>query len=101
MKEKQHELIIKAFLEAKIPQTIRQYAPRLIAVDSIIGGYCTQLLKTKGKIKLMSNEMITKDEIKIFSQLLNDCTGMEKEELIIYYRLIRLTESILFYYREI
>jgi len=49
----------------------------------------------------MSNEMITKDEIKIFSQLLNDCTGMEKEELIIYYRLIRLTESILFYYREI
>ncbi len=43
MKEKQHKLIIKAFLASKIPQVIRQRAPELIAVDSMIGGYCNQL----------------------------------------------------------
>lgn len=48
MKDKQHELIIKAFIQAKIPEAIRRYAPDLINLDSVIGGYCTQLLKSKG-----------------------------------------------------
>lgn len=98
MKEKQHELIIKAFIQATIPEAIRQYAPNLMNVDSFIGGYCTQLLKSKGKIELISNEVITKDEINLFSQLINDTSGEEKEELIIYYRLLRLTEAIIYHY---
>lgn len=95
MKDKQHELIIKAFIQAKTPEAIRRYAPNLINLDSVIGGYCTQLLKSKGKIELISNEIITKEEINIFSQLINETTGEEKEELIIYYRLLRLTEAII------
>ncbi len=98
MKDKQHELIIKAFIQAKIPEAIRRYAPDLINLDSVIGGYCTQLLKSKGKIELISNEIITKDEINIFSQLINETTSEEKEELIIYYRLLRLTEAIIHHY---
>lgn len=98
MKEKQHELIIKAFIQAKIPQAVRDYAPQLMELDSVIGGYCTQLLKSKGSIKLLSNEIITKNEIEIFSRLINDRTGEEKEELIIYYRLLRLTEAIIYHY---
>lgn len=100
MKEKQHKLIIKAFLASKIPQVIRQRAPELIAVDSMIGGYCNQLLKGNGQIKWIPNQMITKDEIAIFSKLINDCTGVEKDELIIYYRLMRLTESVLYSYSQ-
>lgn len=98
MKEKQHQIILKAFMQAKTPEAIRQYAPNLMNVDSVIGGYCTQLLKSKGKIELISNEIITKDDINLFSQLINDTSGEKKEELIIYYRLLRLTEAIIHYY---
>ena len=44
--------------------------------------------------------MITIDEIAIFSKLINDCIGVEKDELIIYYRLMRLTESVLYSYSQ-
>ena len=37
--------ILKAFLESRIPAKIRLNAPELMAIDSIIGGCCTQLLK--------------------------------------------------------
>lgn len=45
MKNKQHKYILKAFLESRIPAKIRLNAPELMAIDSIIGGCCTQLLK--------------------------------------------------------
>lgn len=45
MKNKQHEYIFKAFLSSKIPAAVHEHAPNLIAVDSAIGGYCTQLLR--------------------------------------------------------
>lgn len=96
MVKKQHKFILKAFLNAKIPLAVRQHAPQLIALDSAIGGYCEQLLKAKSKVLILPKEMITKDEIRVFTQLIDNCAGAQKEELVIYYRLIRLTESVLY-----
>lgn len=45
MQNKQHEFVLKAFVESKIPYEIKKNAPELIALDSIIGGYCTQIIK--------------------------------------------------------
>lgn len=120
MKNKQHKYILKAFLESRIPAKIRLNAPELIAIDSIIGGCCcfarhdacnigidsiiggccTQLLKQSKFIEFPADTIISKDDKKVFSELINQSAGMEKDELVIYYRLAILAESILIQYRQ-
>ena len=100
MKNKQHEYILRAFLKSSIPTIIRRSFPELIAVDSVIGGYCSQLIKRAKCIVLPSNEIISKDTKNAFSELINRSTGTEKDELIVYYRLAILVESILIQYRQ-
>ena len=38
MKNKQHEYILKAFINSRIPMAIRRNSPELIAIDSVVGG---------------------------------------------------------------
>ena len=38
MKNKQHEYILRAFLDASIPTVIRRSSPQLMVTDSVIGG---------------------------------------------------------------
>lgn len=38
MKNKQHEYILKAFINSRIPMAIRRYSLELIAIDSVVGG---------------------------------------------------------------
>ena len=100
MKNKQHEYILKAFLKSSIPTTMRRSAPELMAIDSVIGGYCSQLTKRAKFIELQSNEIISKTEKATFSELINQSKGMEKDELVVYYRLAILVEAILIQYRQ-
>ena len=100
MKNKQHEYILKAFLESSIPTVMRRSSPELMAIDSIIGGYCTQLVKQAKFVELPSSEIISKTEKATLSELINQSTGMEKDELVVYYRLAILVESILIQYRR-
>ena len=100
MKNKQHEYILKAFLESSIPAAMRRSFPELMAVDSIIGGYCTQLLRRAKSIEIPSTEIISEIEKKHFSELINQSKEMEKDELVVYYRLVLLVESILIQYRQ-
>ena len=99
MKNKQHEYILKAFLKTSIPAVLRRSYPELIVIDSIIGGYCTQLISRTKIIQIPSSEIIPKSEKITFSELINKATGMEKDELVVYYRLLILVESILIQYR--
>lgn len=99
MKNKQHEYILKAFIESRIPNIIREKAPELIAVDSVLGGYCTQLIK-ENYIMLTSNNIISKTEQVKFSALINQASGVDKLELVVYYRLIVLVGAILIQYRQ-
>lgn len=98
MKSKQHEYILKAFLNSSIPAVIRRSSPELMVIDSVIGGYCSQLIKRAKLISLQSSEIISKTEKAAFSELINQSTGMEKDELVVYYRLAILVESILIQY---
>lgn len=82
MKNKQHKYILKAFLESRIPAKIRQNAPELIAIDSIIGGCCTQLLKQSKFIEFPADTIISKDDKKVFSELINQSAGVERDELV-------------------
>ena len=100
MKSKQHEYILKAFLNSCIPRVIRRNSPELMVIDSVIGGYCSQLIERAKSIELPSSEIISKTEKAAFSELINQSTGMEKDELIVYYRLAILVESILIQYRK-
>ena len=38
MKSKQHEYILKAFLNSSIPAVIRRSSPEFMVIDSVIGG---------------------------------------------------------------
>ena len=100
MKNKQHEYILKAFLESSIPTVMRRNFPELLAIDSVIGGWCTQLVKRKKSVELPSSEIISKTEKAVFSELINQSTGIEKDELVMYYRLAILVESVLIQYRQ-
>ena len=71
MKNKQHEYILKAFLESTIPAIIRKRSPELMAIDSIIGGYCARLVKRARFIEIPSNNIISKAEKAAFSELIN------------------------------
>lgn len=99
MKNKQHEYILKAFLVSGIPAILRRNAPELIVVDSMIGGYCTQLVKRAKTVALPHGEIIPMTAKTTFSKLINQATGADKDELIVYYRLAVLAESILMQYR--
>ena len=100
MKSKQHEYILKAFLNSSIPTVIRRGSPELMVIDSVIGGYCSQLIRRSKLIELPSSEIISKAEKAVFSELINQSTGIEKNELVVYYRLVILVESILIQYRQ-
>ncbi len=100
MKNKQHEYILKAFLESSIPTIMRRSSPELMAIDSIIGGYCTQLIKRAKFVEFPSSEIISKAAKAAFSELINQSTGMEKDELVVHYRLAILVESILIQYQQ-
>ena len=100
MKNKQHEYILKAYMESSIPTAIRRNSPNLMYLDSVIGGYCTQLIKNGKNIELPSSEIISKAEKSTLSELINQLTGAEKDELVVYYRLAILVESILVKYRQ-
>ena len=71
-----------------------------MVIDSVIGGYCSQLIKQAKPIEIPSSEIISKTEKAAFSELINQSTGMEKDELVVYYRLAILVESILIQYRQ-
>ena len=100
MKNKQHEYILKAFLNSSIPMVIRRNSPELMAIDSVVGGYCSQLINRAKFIELPSSEIISKTEKASFSELINQSAGVEKDELVVYYRLAILVESILIQYRK-
>lgn len=98
MKNKQHEYILKAFIESRIPANLRRSAPEIMIIDSIIGGYCMQLVEQSKFIDPPSGIIISKPVKAVFSELINQSTGMEKDELVVYYRLAILVESILIQY---
>lgn len=100
MKNKQHDYILKAFLKSSIPAVVRRNSPELMTIDSIIGGYCIQLVKGAKLVELPSGEVISKDKKAVFSELINLSEGIEKDELVVYYRLAVLVESVLVQYRQ-
>ena len=79
---------------------IRRNSPELIAIDSVVGGYCSQLIHRANSLNSHTSEIISKTEKAVFSELINQSTGMEKDELVVYYRLAILVESILIQYRK-
>ena len=66
MKSKQHEYILKAFLNSNIPTVIRRNSPELMVIDSVIGGYCSKLIKQAKHIELPPSEIISKTEKPLF-----------------------------------
>lgn len=99
MISRSNRYILKAFLHSKMPRIAKPF-PELILLDSFIAGYCDQAIKT-GRVKLIANEdIVSKEEKKIFSHLINISEGDERKELIIYYKLLTLTEAIINQYKS-
>ena len=98
MKNKQHEHILKAFLASKIPAAVYEHAPELVAVDSVIGGYCTRLLRRNKALKCSPESLITKEKRAAFAELINRAPDTEKDEIVIYYRLAVLAEAVVLRY---
>lgn len=78
---------------------IRRNSPELIAIDSVVGGYCSQLIHRAKFIELPSSEIISKTE-KLLFRIDKSINRNGKDELVVYYRLAILVESILIQYRK-
>lgn len=100
MKNKQHEYILKAFVNTRIPTPLKGYSD-LILLDSIIGGYCNQLLHHVKNISFVDKTIISKSDKDLFSHIINSSAGDKKEEIVFYYKLILLVEVVLQKYLSI
>lgn len=67
-------------------------------VDSVIGGYCTRLLRRNKALKCSPESLITKEERAAFAELINRAPDTEKDEIVIYYRLAVLAEAVVLRY---
>lgn len=67
-------------------------------MDSVIGGYCTRLLRRNKALKCSPESLITKEERAAFAELINRAPDMEKDEIVIYYRLTVLAEAVVLRY---
>lgn len=96
MQNKQHEYILKAFIESRIPRLIYEHLPDMMTTFENIDGYAMYVLKGK-KIEKPNFELLTKEEKRAISILINnpDININKRTELLIYYRLAILVEGIL------
>ncbi len=97
--KKQHKYILKAFVNTRIPKAIRRYAPDFIMVDTCLGGYCSQILSKQHSIKIDGENIIDEEDKRVISDLINRLDGEDRDELIFYYRLAVLAETIVNTYR--
>lgn len=67
-------------------------------MDSVIGGYCTRLLRRNKALKCSPESLITKEERAAFAELINRAPDTEKDEIVIYYRLAVLAEAVVLWY---
>ena len=67
-------------------------------MDSVIGGYCTRLLRRSKALKCSPEGLITKEERAAFAELINRAPDTEKDEIVIYYRLAVLAEAVVLRY---
>lgn len=67
-------------------------------MDSVIGGYCTRLLRRNKALKCSPESLITKEERAAFAELINRAPDTEKDEIVIYYRLAVLAEAVVLRY---
>ncbi len=93
-----HEVyILKAFMEIERPECIPNGSDMYV-LDDCISGYCSQLLSGKKVVVIPDCALITADEKRKFSDLINRHSGDSKRELVIYYRLLTIVEEILLKY---
>lgn len=94
-----HEVyILKAFMDMGLPRCIPNGSD-LYILDEYIFGYCSRLLSSRRQVRIPEPTLITVDEKRKFSYLINKHSGNIKRELVIYYRLLTIVEEILLKYR--
>ena len=81
MKNKEHKYILKSFLETKTSDYIYSNYPEWRSVEDYIAGYSMQILK-KGKFINPPKEFISDNEKKYLSDLINNVSIEEKDDLI-------------------
>lgn len=94
-----HELILNSFTKLAIPRVILDSYPSLVILDSVIGGYCSSLLKSRGRIVIhLHTPVISKQEKELFSEIIKELNHEQKNEVVFYYRLLILVEAIILKY---
>lgn len=96
---KYEKYILKAFIDMGKPMCIPNGSD-LYILDDYVTGYCSQLLSHRRKIKIPESTLITVDEKRKFSDLINKLSGDSKRDLVIYYGLLTIVEEILLKYME-
>ena len=102
LSNKVDKLILKAFLENKVPEVLRREDAGLAQrIGDDMLSFANRLLMGRSEtIELLKLPLITKEdktEINAMISRIND--EMEKRELVFFYRLVILVETILYKYK--
>lgn len=99
MVNKHHEYILRAFLEVRVPETIRTKAPSVMVTDSVIEDCCVRLLRRERRFNVPDILRVCGDDRDKIIGLLSGINEAEHDEIMDYYRLFMLTLSVLKQYR--
>lgn len=101
MLNKQHEYILKAFLESRIPDAVRMHAPSVLVTDSVLEDCCRRLIRLERRFNVPDLSRVIGKDRDVLIGIASRADEYERDELMNYYRILMLTVSVLEqYHRE-
>ena len=102
LKNRADKLVLKAFLELQVPEALRRENPELAKCggDDLLSMANRLLMGRSESIEILTPSLLTKEDKAAFNAIISRLSdGDEKRELVFFYRLAILVETILLKYR--
>ena len=102
LKNRADKLVLKAFLELQVPEALRREDPALAVRggEALLSMANRLLMGRSESIGILTPALLTKEDKAAFNGVISRLPdGEEKRELVFFYRLAILVETILLKYR--
>ena len=102
LKNRADKLVLKAFLELQVPEALRREDPELAkrGGEELLSMANRLLMGRSESIEILTPALLTKEDKTSFNGIISRLPdGEDKRELVFFYRLAILVETILLKYR--
>ena len=102
LKNRADKLVLKAFLELSVPEALKREDPALAqrGGESLLSMANRLLMGRSESIEILTPTLLTKEDKTAFNNIISHLPdGEEKRDMVFFYRLAILVETILLKYR--